>query len=85
MWVGTTKTKLWGGRLDSTSVHIPNSLTTKQAKTNDISKQQSKQAIRQAGEVEENYKMFANPVFITPGRYSYLVYTKTVDSVFRAL
>ena len=29
--------------------------------------------------------MFANPVFITPGRYSYLVYTKTVDSVFRAL
>ena len=47
----------------STSTQIPN---TKQAKKNYIWKQHSKQDIRQ--EVEKNYKMFADPVFITPGR-----------------
>ena len=31
-----------------------------------MSKQHSKQA--KTGEVERNYKMFANPVFINPGR-----------------
>ena len=48
----------------STSTQIPKHKTSKK---NDISKQHSKQAIRR--EVEKNYKMFANPVFITPGRY----------------
>ena len=46
------------------------SLTTKQPKKkqkNDISKQLSKQS--KTGEVERNYKMFANPVFINPGSY----------------
>ena len=35
----------------------------------DIRKQQSKQA--KTGEVEINYKMFANPVFINPDRFIY--------------
>ena len=46
------------------------SLTTKEPKKkqkNDISKQHSKKA--KTGEVERNYKMFANPVFINPVRY----------------
>ena len=51
----------------STSTQIPNHKTSKK---NDISKQHSKQATRQ-GEVQKNYKMFANPVFITPDIYTY--------------
>ena len=48
----------------ATSTQIPN---TKQQKKNDISKQHSKQA--KTVEVERNYKMFANPDFINPGKY----------------
>ena len=52
----------------STCTQIPNHKTgekkkQKKPKKNDISKQHSKQAIRQ-GKLR---KMFANPVFITPG------------------
>ena len=44
----------------------------------DISKQQSKQA--QTSEVERNYKMFANPVFINPGRFiSIQIFTLITD------
>ena len=28
----------------------------------------------QTGEVKKNYKMFANPVFMTPGIYIYIIY-----------
>ena len=42
---------------------IPNHKTNKKKK--DISKQLSKVV----KEVKRNYKMFANPVFITPGRF----------------
>ena len=38
----------------------------KEKKINDISEQRSKQALR---EEKKNYKMFAYPVLITPGRY----------------
>ena len=48
----------------ATSTQIPNHKTTK--KKSDISKQHSKQA--KTWEVERNYKMFANPVVINPGR-----------------
>ena len=54
----------------STSTKTPHHKTSKkrkEKKKNDISKQHSKQAIRQ-GNFRKNYKMFANPVFITPGR-----------------
>ena len=60
--------------LSNSTLH--KSLTTEQEKKNDISKQHSKQAIRQ-GTLRKNYKMFANPVFITPGRYVHLL-TRTV-------
>ena len=49
----------------ATSTKIPNHKTTRNKK-NDISKQLNKQA--KSGEVERNYKIFANPVFINPGR-----------------
>ena len=49
----------------STSTEIPKHKTSQ--KQYDISKQHSKQAIRQ-GKLRKNYKMFASPVFITPGR-----------------
>ena len=48
----------------ATPTKIPNHKTTKK---NDISKAHSKQA--KTAEVERNYKMFSNPVFINPGRY----------------
>ena len=41
-----------------------------------ISKKHSKQAI---GQVKKNYKMFANPVFITPGRYYNEFYTSAIQ------
>ena len=47
----------------ATSTQIPNHKSTKK---NDISKQHSEQA--KTGEVERNYKMLANPVFINPSR-----------------
>ena len=50
----------------SNSTQIPNHKTSKKKK--DISKQHSKEAIRQ-GKLRKNYKLFANPVFITLGRY----------------
>ena len=53
-------------------------ICTKQTKKIDISKQQSKQA--QTSEVERNYKMFANPVFINPGRFiSIQIFTLITD------
>ena len=66
------RSKREGGRLDRNSRNSvlshfcknPNHETTK--KSYDIKKQDSKQA--KTGEVEINYKMFANPVFINPGR-----------------
>ena len=42
---------------------------TQNNQKHDLSKQQSKQA--KTGEVELNYKMFADPVFINPGRFIY--------------
>ena len=42
---------------------------TQNNQKHDLSKQQRKQA--KTGEVELNYKMFANPVFINPGRFIY--------------
>ena len=51
----------------ATFTQIPNHKTTKKEK-NDISKQYSKQG--KTGEVERNFKMFDNPVFINPGRYN---------------
>ena len=42
-------------------------LTTKQQLKKHISKRHSKQA--KTGEVERNYKMFANPVLTNPGRF----------------
>ena len=52
----------------STSTQIPSHKRSKQKK-NDISKQHSKHmSSYKTGEVAKNYKMFANPVFITPGR-----------------
>ena len=66
------RSKREGGRLDRISRNSvlsqfcknPNHETAK--KSYDIKKQDSKQA--NTGEVEINYKMFANPVFINPGR-----------------
>ena len=52
-----------------TSTQSPNHKTNKK---DNISKQLSKQAIRRE-KWRENYKMFANPVFITPGRNVYLL------------
>ena len=52
--------------LFSTCVNITYGLNNQK---HDLSKQQSKQA--KTGEVELNYKMFANPVFINPGRFIY--------------
>ena len=57
-----TKKKRKGG-----SHFYTNPYKTRKQPKNDISKQLSKQA--KTGEVERNYKMFANPVFITPGGY----------------
>ena len=48
----------------STSTQIPNQKMTKKS---DISKQHSEEALKQ-GKLRKIYKMFANPVFITPGR-----------------
>ena len=48
----------------STSTQIPNQKMTKKS---DISKQHSKEALKQ-GKLRIIYKMFANPVFVTPGR-----------------
>ena len=42
-----------------------------------MSKQHSKQA--KTGEVERNYKVFANPVFINPGRI--LLFTVLIKKV----
>ena len=52
------------------STQIPNHETTK--KRCNIKKQHSKQA--KTEEVEINYKMFANPVFINPDRIIILIY-----------
>ena len=43
-----------------------------------ISKKHSKQAI---GQVKKNYKMFANPVFITPGRYIRILHLRHPNAV----
>ena len=51
----------------STSTQIPNHKPSK----NKRHKQTTEETSYQTGEVEKNYKMFANPVFITPGRSTY--------------
>ena len=72
-WVGK-KIRRGGDKIvilsNSTSTQIPYHKTSKK---NDISKKHSKQAIKQ-GKLRKNYKMFANPVFITPGRYIFLFF-----------
>ena len=52
----------------STSTQIPNYKTSRKKKKKERSKQHSKQAVLDRGSWK-NYKMFANPVFITPCRY----------------
>ena len=57
----------------STSTRIPSHKTSHQKK-NDISNQHSKHmSSSKTGEVAKNYKMLANPVFITPGRYTFVI------------
>ena len=58
-----------GGKIVILSTSTSTQIPTQKPKNNqnNISKQNSKQAIRQ-GKVEKNGKMFANPVFITSGR-----------------
>ena len=55
-----------GNTFFSTCVNI---IYAQNNQKHDLSKQQSKQA--KTGEVELNYKMFGNPVFINPGRFMY--------------
>ena len=63
----------------STCTEIPNHKTsTKNKQTN---KQHSKQAIRR-GKLRKISKMFANPIFITPGRYMLVRSTKSRNLTF---
>ena len=63
----------------STCTEIPNHKTsTKNKQTN---KQHSKQAIRR-GKLRKISKMFANPIFITPGRYMLVRSTKSRNLAF---
>ena len=55
----------------STSTRILSHKTS--PKKNDISNQHSEhRSSSKTGKVAKNYKMLANPVFITPGRYIYI-------------
>ena len=81
LWVGKKKTGVGeGGKIviqsTSTSTRIPSHKTSKkkQQQQHDISNQHSKHMSRsKTGEVAENYKMLANPVFITPSRITAVV------------
>ena len=74
LWVGKKNREGGGGgniviQSASTSTRIP-SHKTSQKKKNDINNQYSKHmSSSKTGKVAKNYKMLANPVFVTPGRY----------------